>query len=40
MKYLIFEIGISDHNKLIDMSLRSTFAKKKPKKCFKVAIKT
>ena len=28
MKYLIFEIAILDHNKLIYMNLRSTFAKK------------
>ena len=40
MKTLTFEMGVSDHHKLIDTMLRSTFAKGKPKKCFTVAIET
>ena len=40
MKTLTFETGASDHHKLIDTVLRSTFAKEKLKKCFNVAIKT
>ena len=34
MKTLTFEMGVSDHHKLIDTMLRSTFAKGKPKKMF------
>ena len=34
MKTLTFETGVSDHHKLIDTMLRSTFAKAKPKKMF------
>ena len=32
MKTLTFEMGVSDHHKLIGTMLRSTFAKRKPKK--------
>ena len=38
MKTLTFEMGVSDHHKLITTMLRPTFAKGKHKKCFKVAI--
>ena len=34
MKTLTFETGVSDHQKLIGTMLRSTFAKRKPKKMF------
>ena len=34
MKTLTFETGLSDHHKLIGTMLRSTFAKRKPKKIF------
>ena len=39
MNTLIFEMGVSDHHKLIGTVLRSTFARGKPKKiiyrCYK-----
>ena len=34
MKTLTFEMGVSDHHKLIGTMLRSTFAKGKPKRMF------
>ena len=34
MKTLTFEMGVSDHHKLIGAVLRSTFGKGKPKKMF------
>ena len=41
MKTLIFETGVFDHHKRIGTTLRSTFAKAKPKKkCFTIAIET
>ena len=40
MKTLTFETGVSDHHKLICTMLRSTFAKRKPKKKFTIATKT
>ena len=40
MKTLTFEMGVSDHHKLIGTMIRSLFAKGKPKKMFYVAIET
>ena len=34
MKTLTFETSVSDHHKLIETMLGSTFAKEKPKKMF------
>ena len=40
MKTMTFEMGVSDHHKLIGTMIRSLFAKGKPKKMFYVAVET